>query len=171
MILRCNRRADRPGPIARVSPEHLITSDPDLWAYINGVRSPYRRAPWYYHAARFEPGKDNVFTECDNERHDARRKKMYAGVCTDLKGKYRMRADERSTLVKKIQPWSRRSMVMCRSLSNSSRLTQLRLRRRNLSSQWTSLRKSPSLLWMSSAILVSELPSATSCPIRMSTIT
>ncbi|KAJ4412359.1 hypothetical protein N0V91_000831 [Didymella pomorum] len=29
--------------------------------------------------ARFEPGKDNVFTECDNDRHDARRKKMYAG--------------------------------------------------------------------------------------------
>jgi len=71
-----------PGPIARVSPEHLITSDPGLWAHINGIRSPYRRAPWYYHAARFEPGKDNVFTECDNERHDARRKKMYAGVCT-----------------------------------------------------------------------------------------
>ncbi|KAH6616773.1 pisatin demethylase [Boeremia exigua] len=67
------------GPIARVSPEHLITSDPELWAHINGVRSPYRRAPWYYHAARFEPGKDNVFTECDNERHDARRKKMFAG--------------------------------------------------------------------------------------------
>ncbi|KAJ4993045.1 pisatin demethylase [Stagonosporopsis vannaccii] len=67
------------GPIARISPEHLITSDPELWAHINGVRSPYRRAPWYYHAARFEPGKDNVFTECDNERHDVRRKKMYAG--------------------------------------------------------------------------------------------
>ncbi|KAJ4305522.1 hypothetical protein N0V90_001053 [Kalmusia sp. IMI 367209] len=29
--------------------------------------------------ARFEPGKDNVFTECDNERHDARRRKMAAG--------------------------------------------------------------------------------------------
>ncbi|KAF1351624.1 pisatin demethylase [Lizonia empirigonia] len=67
------------GPIARVAPEHLITSDPDLWAHINGVRSPYRKAPWYYNAARFEPGKDNVFTECDTERHDARRKKMYAG--------------------------------------------------------------------------------------------
>ncbi|KAF1933067.1 pisatin demethylase [Didymella exigua CBS 183.55] len=67
------------GPIARVAPEHLITSDPEIWAHINGIRSPYRRAPWYYHAARFEPGKDNVFTECDNDRHDARRKKMYAG--------------------------------------------------------------------------------------------
>ncbi|KAF2133154.1 cytochrome P450 [Dothidotthia symphoricarpi CBS 119687] len=67
------------GPIARVSPEHLITSSPELWAYINGVRSPYQRAPWYYHAARFEPGKDNVFTDCNTDRHDARRKKMASG--------------------------------------------------------------------------------------------
>jgi hypothetical protein len=70
------------GPIARVAPNHLITSDADFWATINAVRSPYRRAPWYYHAARFEPGKDNVFTECDNDKHDARRKKMAAGVRT-----------------------------------------------------------------------------------------
>lgn len=68
------------GPIARIAPNHLITSDPDFWVRINAVRSPYKRAPWYYHAARFEPGKDNVFTECDNDRHDARRKKMVAGV-------------------------------------------------------------------------------------------
>jgi cytochrome P450 len=63
-----------------VAPEHLITSSSDLWARINGARSTYRRAPWYYHAARFEPGKDNVFTECDNKRHDIRRKKMASGV-------------------------------------------------------------------------------------------
>ncbi|KAH9871815.1 hypothetical protein J1614_006072 [Plenodomus biglobosus] len=67
------------GPIARIAPNHLVTSDPEVWAKINAVRSPYRRAPWYYHAARFEPGKDNVFTDCDNDSHDARRKKMAAG--------------------------------------------------------------------------------------------
>ncbi|KAH7077999.1 cytochrome P450 monooxygenase-like protein [Paraphoma chrysanthemicola] len=67
------------GPIAKVAPTHLITSDPEFWAKINGVRSPYRRSTWYYHAARFEAGKDNVFTECDTARHDARRKKMAAG--------------------------------------------------------------------------------------------
>jgi hypothetical protein len=68
------------GPIARVAPNHLITGSAELWAHINAVRSPYKRAEWYYHAARFEPGKDNVFTECDNVKHDARRKKMAAGV-------------------------------------------------------------------------------------------
>ncbi|ORY02937.1 cytochrome P450 monooxygenase-like protein [Clohesyomyces aquaticus] len=67
------------GVIARIAPNHLITSSPELWAHINAVRSPYKRGEWYYHPARFEPGKDNVFTECDNEKHDARRKKMVAG--------------------------------------------------------------------------------------------
>jgi len=75
------------GSIARVAPTHLITSDADLWARVSAVRSPYRRAPFFYHAARFEVGKDNIFTECDNDRHDARRKKMAAGVsdCRDCK--------------------------------------------------------------------------------------
>jgi len=67
------------GTIARVAPNHLITSSPEVWAHINAVRSPYSRAPWYYHCARFEPGKDNVFTECDNDKHDARKKKMAFG--------------------------------------------------------------------------------------------
>ncbi|OCK73104.1 pisatin demethylase [Lepidopterella palustris CBS 459.81] len=67
------------GTIARVAPNHLVTSSPELWAHINAVRSPYARSPWYYHCARFEPGKDNVFTECDNDKHDARRKKMASG--------------------------------------------------------------------------------------------
>ncbi|KAF2828344.1 pisatin demethylase [Ophiobolus disseminans] len=67
------------GPIARIAPTHLITSDAEFWTRINAVRSPYRRAEFFYSTARFEPGKDNVFTECDNDRHDARRKKMAAG--------------------------------------------------------------------------------------------
>jgi hypothetical protein len=68
------------GPIARVAPNHLVTSSPELWAHINAARSPYSRAAWYYHAVRFEPGKDNVFTEVDNKKHEKRRKQMAAGV-------------------------------------------------------------------------------------------
>ncbi|ERF76352.1 hypothetical protein EPUS_09320 [Endocarpon pusillum Z07020] len=70
---------EKHGSIARVAPNLLITSSPELWAHINAVRSPYTRASWYYHCVRFEPGKDNVFTDCDNNSHDARRKKMAAG--------------------------------------------------------------------------------------------
>lgn len=70
---------DKYGPIARIAPNHLITSSPELWSRINAVRSPYARASWYYHAARFEAGKDNVFTECDSAKHDARKKKLAPG--------------------------------------------------------------------------------------------
>jgi hypothetical protein len=80
LAMRKSTHACNSGPIARIAPNHLITSDADFWSRINAVRSPYRRSPWYYHAARFEPGKDNVFTECDNDRHDLRRKKMASGV-------------------------------------------------------------------------------------------
>jgi hypothetical protein len=68
------------GPLARIAPDHLITSSPELWAHMSAVRSPYRRAEWFYHAIRFEPGKDSIFTDCENRRHDERRKKMASGV-------------------------------------------------------------------------------------------
>ena len=71
---------DTIGPIARVARNHLVTSSPELWAHINAARSPYSRAAWYYHAARFEPGKDNVFTEVDTMKHEKRRKQMAPGV-------------------------------------------------------------------------------------------
>lgn len=68
------------GSVARIAPNHLITSDSEFWSRINAVRSLYEKSPWYYHAARLEPRKDNVFTECDTERHEVRRRKMAAGV-------------------------------------------------------------------------------------------
>ncbi|CAI6340228.1 unnamed protein product [Periconia digitata] len=70
---------DRYGPIARVAPNLLVTSDGDLWARLNATRTAYYRGEWWYHCARIEAGKDNVFTECDNEKHDQRRKKLAFG--------------------------------------------------------------------------------------------
>ena len=69
------------GPIVRIGPNVLITSSPDVWSHINAVRSPYKRSDWYYHAARFKPGEDHVFSETDNEKHDKKRKQMFTGVC------------------------------------------------------------------------------------------
>ncbi|KAE8378027.1 cytochrome P450 [Aspergillus bertholletiae] len=70
---------DKYGSIVRIGPTALITSSPELWAHINAVRSPYKRSDWYYHAARFKPGEDHVFSETNNERHDRRRKQMLMG--------------------------------------------------------------------------------------------
>jgi hypothetical protein len=79
---------------------------------INAVRSPYRRAPWYYHAARFEPGKDNVFTECDNAKHDARRKKMSAGVSDGFCCAEAFVDRAVSTLEKRTQVWKILSILI-----------------------------------------------------------
>ncbi|CAI7628389.1 unnamed protein product [Penicillium pancosmium] len=66
------------GPIARVAPRVLITSDPEVWMHVNN-KPGYKRSDWYYTAARIEHRKDNVFTQTDNAKHDRRRKQMAPG--------------------------------------------------------------------------------------------
>ena len=66
------------GPLVRVGPNQVITSDPELVRRINAPRSPYRRGQWYA-GSRLTPGVDNVFSERQEEKHDELRKKMAAG--------------------------------------------------------------------------------------------
>lgn len=66
------------GPVARITPNILITSSPELWAHVN-KHDDYKRTEWYYHSMRIEHRRDNVFTQTDNALHDARRKQMVAG--------------------------------------------------------------------------------------------
>ncbi|KAH6677016.1 cytochrome P450 71A20 [Plectosphaerella plurivora] len=66
------------GPVARVAPGVLITSSPEIWAYVNN-HPGYKRSDWYYHAARVEYRRDNVFTQTDNDKHTQRRKQMAPG--------------------------------------------------------------------------------------------
>lgn len=72
--------SEKYGPLARIAPNILITSSPDLWANINGVRSRYKRSKWFYRACQIEPGLDNVFSQVDDDLHEKRRKQMAAGV-------------------------------------------------------------------------------------------
>ena len=66
------------GSLARIGPNHLATSDPELVRRMNAPRSPYRRGPWY-DAFRFKPGSNNVFSERQEENHERLRRKMAAG--------------------------------------------------------------------------------------------
>ena len=66
------------GFLARIGPNHLTTSDPELFRRMNAARSPYRRSPWF-DAMRFKPGSDNVLSERHEEKHEKLRKKMAAG--------------------------------------------------------------------------------------------
>lgn len=67
------------GPIARVAPNILITSSPDVWAHVNNTAG-YKRSDWYYNAVRIEHRRDNIFSQTDNAKHDLRRKQMAPGV-------------------------------------------------------------------------------------------
>ncbi|KAJ6437134.1 cytochrome P450 52A11 [Purpureocillium lavendulum] len=66
------------GPIARVAPNVLVTSSPDVWAHVNN-KPGYKRSDWYYNACRIEHRRDNVFSQTDVAKHDFRRKQMAPG--------------------------------------------------------------------------------------------
>jgi hypothetical protein len=72
------------GSLARVGPNHLLTSDPDVMKRMLNVRSPYRRSEWYV-GARFNPKYDNVGSQRDEEKHTLLRSKMAGGVSFRLK--------------------------------------------------------------------------------------
>ena len=66
------------GSLARIGPNHLTTSDPELVRRMSAPRSSYRRSSWF-EAFRFKPGTDNVLTERQEENHERLRRKMAAG--------------------------------------------------------------------------------------------
>jgi hypothetical protein len=67
------------GSIARVGPNDLITSDPDLMKRMLNVRTKYKRSDWY-DGLRLDPGKDNVLSMRNDDLHGKLRSKMAAGV-------------------------------------------------------------------------------------------
>ncbi|BCS28749.1 cytochrome P450 [Aspergillus puulaauensis] len=70
--------SEKHGPVARVAPRVLITSSPEVWMHVN-TKAGYKRSDWYYNAARIEYQRDNVFSQTDNAKHEARRKQMAPG--------------------------------------------------------------------------------------------
>jgi len=70
---------DEYGPLARIGPNDLLTSSPDLLAHMNAVRSPYTRTAWYNSAVRMEVGKDHVFSQLHEAQHTKRRQQMASG--------------------------------------------------------------------------------------------
>lgn len=66
------------GSIARVGPDYLITSDPDLMKRMLNVRTPYKRSDWY-NGMRLDPSRDNVLSMRDDDLHAKLRSKMAAG--------------------------------------------------------------------------------------------
>jgi hypothetical protein len=67
------------GPIARVAPNILITSSPELMFRMNAARSPYTKGSWYA-GLQMPPGQDNLFSQVDEKKHTLRRAQMADGV-------------------------------------------------------------------------------------------
>ncbi|GKU10634.1 unnamed protein product [Fusarium langsethiae] len=73
------------GDIARVGPNDLITSDPDLMRHMLNVRTRFQRSSWY-DAMRLDPTKDNVLSQRNDDLHASTRSKMvgaYSGKEVD----------------------------------------------------------------------------------------
>ncbi|KAK2597356.1 hypothetical protein QQS21_006053 [Conoideocrella luteorostrata] len=66
------------GPIARISPEDIVTSDAELVKRILAVRSPYTRSEWY-NGMRFDPSKNFVLSMREDSLHTMMRSRMAAG--------------------------------------------------------------------------------------------
>ncbi|KAF2731743.1 cytochrome P450 [Polyplosphaeria fusca] len=69
------------GPIARIGPNDLLTSDPAIIRSMSAARSSYARSSWY-DAMAVDPYVDNILSERNVLVHDVRRAKMasaYAG--------------------------------------------------------------------------------------------
>lgn len=52
---------------------------------MSAVRSPYTKAGWYT-GIQFPPGRDNILSQRDEEKHNKRRAQMAEGVCESSLG-------------------------------------------------------------------------------------
>lgn len=84
----------RYGPLVRIGPNRLVTSDPELFRRMSAPRSPYRRGLWNS-TSRLTPGIDNVLSERQEGRHDELKKKMVAGYAEKENLRLESEIDER----------------------------------------------------------------------------
>ncbi|KAH7113658.1 hypothetical protein B0J13DRAFT_681726 [Dactylonectria estremocensis] len=82
--------------VARVGPNDLITSDPELMKRMLNVRTHYKRSAWY-DAMRLDPTKDNVLSQRNDELHASTRSKMAAGYSGKEVDDLEPRIDARAT--------------------------------------------------------------------------
>ncbi|KAI1167081.1 cytochrome P450 [Nemania serpens] len=67
--------ADNYGPLARIGPNELLSTDPDVLRMMSAVRSPYTKGV-FYETGRITPQQDTVVSLRDDDEHRALRAKM-----------------------------------------------------------------------------------------------
>lgn len=66
------------GPLVRIGPDWVVTSDPAEIRRIWSLHSGYSRSPWY-RGLRFDPAKDSIITAADNREHGRLRAHLLPG--------------------------------------------------------------------------------------------
>ncbi|KAJ3514671.1 hypothetical protein NM208_g15042 [Fusarium decemcellulare] len=70
--------ADQFGPLVRIGPNELLSTDPTVIRNMSAVRSAYTKGD-FYASGRIVPNVDNVVSERDEVKHKAMRAKMAPG--------------------------------------------------------------------------------------------
>ncbi|KAF5558637.1 pisatin demethylase (cytochrome P450) [Fusarium mexicanum] len=70
--------ADQFGPLVRIGPNELLSTDPLVLRNMSAVRSTYTKGD-FYSSGRIVPGVDNVVSERDEAKHKFMRAKMAPG--------------------------------------------------------------------------------------------
>ena len=69
------------GSLARIGPNSLMTSDPEVTRRILAARSGYLRGPWF-DSLRIDPQTPNIVSERDERKHNRLKYKLSASVGT-----------------------------------------------------------------------------------------
>ncbi|KAK3987537.1 putative cytochrome P450 E-class, group I [Cladorrhinum sp. PSN332] len=69
---------DKYGPVVRIGPNQVITSDPEVLRTIASARTRYLRPDWN-RGGKFHAEYENLFTIIDNEEHDIHKAKTIGG--------------------------------------------------------------------------------------------
>jgi hypothetical protein len=67
------------GPLVRIGPNEVLSTDPVVLRNMSAVRSNYTKGD-FYSSGRIVPGVDNVVSERDEAKHKFMRVKMAPGV-------------------------------------------------------------------------------------------
>ncbi|KFA48553.1 hypothetical protein S40293_00417, partial [Stachybotrys chartarum IBT 40293] len=75
---RLKEAADEYGPLVRIGPNELLSTDPDVVRHMAAVRGTYTKGA-FYTSGKITPGVDNVVSQRDEVKHKAMRAKMASG--------------------------------------------------------------------------------------------
>lgn len=65
-------------PLVRTGPHYLVTTDPNIWKYVNAARSTYQRDMWWA-AGRIDYQRPSLADTLDSASHDKMKAKVAGG--------------------------------------------------------------------------------------------